>query len=129
MSNKLTKAFLSSILFASFISCGAFKKDKKVNNDLVGKLTIQKIIESEHKNWFNKELNTYVVDTETLSDFENNPDRLKKVSVKMFLGTWCSDSRREFPRFYNIMQFLNIEKYCSEIKSFSGIVSFLFCSV
>ena len=104
------KAFLSSILLLSFVfSCSLFNKKTEVKtNDLVGIVSIKQIQESEHSIWYNKEVGSYVVDVETLADFENNPERIKSLSVKVFLGTWCSDSRREVPRFNNIMSFLNI---------------------
>ncbi len=116
MSKVLTKVFLSSIfLFSVLTSCDSTKKttDKKAsdNGHLIGKITIRDIETSEHNSWFSKELVNYQVDTETLDDFENNPERLKKLSVKIFMATWCEDSHRELPRFYNIMRFLNITDY------------------
>jgi len=106
------KVFLSNILFLILCStCTVSKKTANSTPHLVGEITVRQIQESEHKDWFNKELNTYPVDTETLDDFLNNPKRLKQISVTIFLGTWCSDSQREFPRFYNIMRYLNITNY------------------
>ena len=105
------KVFSSSIFALFLLSCGVSKTKSNETNDLIGKITVSELIKTEHKEWFNKELNTYKVDIETLSDFENNPNRLKKISVKIFLGTWCSDSRREVPRFYNVLRFLNIENF------------------
>jgi thiol-disulfide isomerase/thioredoxin len=32
---------------------------------------------------------------------------LADVSIKVVLGTWCSDSRREFPRFMKVLSALN----------------------
>lgn len=116
MSKTLTKVFLSNLLVLLLVSsCNLINKksEKKAvdNGHLVGLITVKDIENSKHKSWFNKELNSYVVDTETLDDFENNPERLKELSVKIFMGTWCEDSHRELPRFYNIMRFLNITDY------------------
>lgn len=104
------KVFLSSVLLVCTISSCfiATKHQTEISNDLIGVITQQQIQESEHAIWYNKEMGSYVVDVETLSDFENNPERIKALSVKIFLGTWCSDSRREVPRFNNIMSFLNV---------------------
>jgi thiol-disulfide isomerase/thioredoxin len=32
---------------------------------------------------------------------------LKNVNVKIIMGTWCSDSRREVPRFFKILDAVN----------------------
>lgn len=110
MSKVSMKAFSSKLLLIFFLcSCSLFNSKSEVNNnDLVGEITPKTIQESEHSSWFNKEKGSYIVDTETLADFENNPERIKALSVKIYLGTWCSDSRRELPRFCNIMSFLNV---------------------
>lgn len=104
------KVFLSSILLLTVISnCTIFNQKKEtVSTDLVGVVTIKQIQESEHKTWYNQGVGTYVVDVETLADFENNPERIEALSVKIFFGSWCSDSQRELPRFMNIMSFLNV---------------------
>ena len=111
-----TKVFLSSLLLViSISSCESTKKKSEANalenGHLIGKISIQDIESSEHKKWFVEELANYKVDTETLDDFANNPDRLKKLSIKIFIATWCEDSHRELPRFVNIMRYLNITDY------------------
>jgi len=106
------KVFLSSVvLLLAISSCFiGVNHQTEISNDLIGIITQQQIQQSEHANWYNKELGSYIVDVETIADFENNPERIKALSVKIFLGTWCSDSRREVPRFNNIMSFLNVTK-------------------
>lgn len=112
MSRVSMRVFSSSLLIVFILNCTLLKKTSdKQTPDLVGKITIQSIQESVHKEWFNKESGTYIVDTETLADFDNNPERIKGLSVRIFMGTWCSDSQREVPRFYNILNFLNVTKY------------------
>lgn len=112
MLKALTKAFLSSILILSFFSnCSFSKRTIETNEELIGKITVREIEESKHNEWFNRELSTYQVDTETLDDFWNNPERLKTISIQIFMGSWCSDSQREVPRFYNIMRYLNVTNF------------------
>lgn len=108
-----TKVFLSSILFSLFF-CQCTTTKVEINsfpNDLIGPISISELETGYHKDWFTKELATYQVDSVTLNELQNNPDKLKRMSVKIFLGTWCSDSQREVPRFYNIMRFLNITNF------------------
>ena len=107
-----TKVFLSSILcFLLLTQCSSTKKATTSSTELIGEITVRDIQESIHKDWFNNELYTYPVDTETLDDLLNNPERLKSMSVTIYMGTWCSDSQREVPRFYNILRFLNVTDF------------------
>ena len=96
MSKVLTKVFLSSILLG-FTLAGC-KSKKVVSNqkteetividtDIVGVITKVDLEHGEHAEWFNKEISSYTVDIESLSDFENNPERLEALSVKIFMGT------------------------------------------
>ena len=51
--------------------------------------------------WFHENFELYSVDVETVNSFKES---LKEVDhVKLFMGTWCSDSQREVPAFYKIM--------------------------
>jgi len=50
--------------------------------------------------WFNSVYYTYNVDTATA---QNLADKLKDVRITIVMGTWCSDSRREVPRFFKIL--------------------------
>ena len=112
MSKVSMKVFLSSFLALILVTnCATRTKLKESSPHLVGEITIHELQNSQHKEWFDKELSTYLVDTETLDDFLNNPERLEQLSVTIFMGTWCSDSQREVPRFYNIMRYLNITNY------------------
>ena len=57
--------------------------------------------------WFNSEYNNYEVDSISL-------EGLKAVandySVLIFMGTWCSDSRREVPRLFKIFDWLGMSE-------------------
>lgn len=124
MSRVLTKVFSSSVLLIlTFTNCKTkavvstnettqkIEETNIVDKDIVGKITKLDLEHGEHAEWFNKELGSYIVDTETLSDFDNNPERIKALSVKIFMGTWCEDSQREVPRFINILGFLGVTNY------------------
>jgi hypothetical protein len=57
--------------------------------------------------WFNSEFDNYTVDSVALKDVS---DKLKDVKITIVLGTWCSDSRREVPRFLKILDYLPFEQ-------------------
>ena len=56
--------------------------------------------------WFNKEYSDYKVDNATLDKVK---PLLKNVKVTIILGTWCSDSRTQVPRFFKMMDYLKIK--------------------
>ena len=50
--------------------------------------------------WFNKEYAAYAINKEAIQVIKNDS---KNLSIKLFMGTWCGDSRREVPRIYQIL--------------------------
>jgi hypothetical protein len=54
--------------------------------------------------WFEPEYESYEVDVNKLSGIDLNV--LFNCSITIVLGTWCSDSQREVPRFYKILDYL-----------------------
>lgn len=77
--------------------------DEKAAQDiLIGYCNIEGFTSGVFNEWFQLEYDSYEVDTETLNQI--NPDRLEDLEIAIVLGTWCSDSRREFPRFYKILE-------------------------
>jgi len=48
--------------------------------------------------WFNKQYNKYIPQIEQIDE-----NKLNQVSIKIFMGTWCHDSKREVPRLYKIL--------------------------
>lgn len=54
--------------------------------------------------WFNAEMSNYEVKSEVLNKQLLN---LEEISVITVMGTWCSDSRREVPRFMRILKEIN----------------------
>ena len=66
--------------------------------------------------WFQLEYNSYEIDKETLDKLDRN--KFKTLEVEIIMGTWCSDSRREIPRFYKISDYLELD---SEIIFLVGV--------
>ncbi|SHJ65470.1 Thiol-disulfide isomerase or thioredoxin [Aquimarina spongiae] len=67
---------------------------------LVGKHQRAALEQQPFASWFTTNYEEYTVDTETAAKIAPH---LKDISVKAFMGTWCSDSKRETPAFYKIM--------------------------
>ena len=54
-----------------------------------------------YKEWFTAGYNNYHPDEVTLTRLKAMPQ--KDLTVEIWMGTWCGDSRREVPRFYKIL--------------------------
>ena len=70
---------------------------------LVGISNKKAFQDSNFATWFNTEYTNYTVDSKTLENYKNYFD--DKI-IRTVLGTWCSDSRREVPRFVKILDFI-----------------------
>ena len=57
--------------------------------------------------WFNKEYAAYAINKEAIQVIKNDSENL---SIKLFMGTWCIDSRREVPRIYRILDAANFNE-------------------
>ena len=81
---------------------------------LIGEINRQAFQDSVFSWWFNSEYLMYEVDSTSL---KSNADKLRNYDITLILGTWCSDSRREVPRFFKILDYLNYQK--DKIKIFA----------
>ena len=63
-----------------------------------GLLSKSLIIDHDSYTWFPKQYDAYHPD---LNGFDSA--NLKQISIKIFMGTWCHDSKREVPRLYKIL--------------------------
>ena len=67
---------------------------------LLGKVNRKGLEGKEFNEWFKENYNGHKLDmntTETLRPL------LKNINIKVFMGTWCSDSQRETPALYRIL--------------------------
>ncbi|WP_335966024.1 thioredoxin family protein [Galbibacter sp. PAP.153] len=67
---------------------------------LLGIQSREALEEAPYKEWFDENYNDYKVDKETLEAIK---PLLEGMNIKIFMGTWCSDSQHQVPVFFNIM--------------------------
>ena len=68
---------------------------------LLGKINRKGFSKKEFSSWFKSEYDSYVPNAKVVNELKGiMPDNAKFIVV---LGTWCSDSQREVPRFYKVM--------------------------
>lgn len=62
---------------------------------------------SKITSWFHSEFDKISVDTQWVKSL--NP-HLKGLEIKVFMGTWCEDSRREIPHFFKLLDALEFDQ-------------------
>ncbi|WP_127139510.1 thioredoxin family protein [Flagellimonas marinaquae] len=86
------------------ISAQEFNKEIIIENGrqlLVGQINLEGLQTQPYNHWFQQGLDSYQVD-ETLTTVLK--EKLNEYHIKLFLGTWCGDSKRETPRFIKILK-------------------------
>ena len=113
------KKIVTLILTITFItSCNCNKKtknsteEKQVSTEnteekeeiLLGNISCKDLEQGIYNKWFIDNFNAHQLDKTTLKEVK---PLLKKVTIKIFMGTWCEDSQREVPAFHKIMEHLD----------------------
>lgn len=73
---------------------------------LLGTQTVDQFQKSPYSDWYTKEYDEYALDQNTIAALKK--EKLQTYDILVFLGTWCGDSQREFPR---LMKILNQIEY------------------
>jgi thiol-disulfide isomerase/thioredoxin len=83
---------------------------------ILGYFTRDRLARPPHSEWFLKGYDGYQFNSEVV----NNLTDISKddLTIKIVMGTWCPDSRREVPRFMRIM---DIWKFPDEKITFIGV--------
>lgn len=75
--------------------------DAKGNAKLLGKITKEGLLKTPYQNWYTKNYEAYDVNTSLTEKLNSS---LSDYEIKVFLGTWCGDSKREVPRLYKVLE-------------------------
>ena len=81
--------------------------DSNGKEKLLGKITKDDFNDESFATWFKPEYENYKVDEKTIKGLAK---KLKKYDIKVFMGTWCGDSKREVPRFYKLLETLDFRE-------------------
>lgn len=108
------------IFFFLLFSINAFAQTaqevtaKDGSKKLLGRINVEALQNSPYKEWFQPQYDSYIVEEQKLMPFSK---ALNKVSIKIFMGTWCGDTKREVPRFLKVLDsqkfnHTQLEIYC-----------------
>jgi thiol-disulfide isomerase/thioredoxin len=117
------KIFVLTLVMIVFTGCSSTKTltdDKVVSNQsesvpaptdfhdastwLLGYFTRQMMTSPPHSEWFQKQYDGYRFNDEAVNKLTMLGT--EGLTIKIVMGSWCPDSRREVPRFMKILDFL-----------------------
>ncbi|MBT8244359.1 MAG: thiol reductase thioredoxin [Winogradskyella sp.] len=104
------KQVISIILIAlMFSSCKTLNLNAEFKPEgkkpyLIGKINKIGFQSETYTTWFNTNYKNYKLDLKTIEAIKSH---LKEYDIKLFMGTWCGDSKREVPKFYKILDATN----------------------
>jgi len=70
---------------------------------LLGYFTRQMMTSSPHSEWFQKGYDNYMLNDEAVKKLTEISK--EGLTIKIVMGSWCPDSRREVPRFMKILDY------------------------
>ena len=100
------------MIFSCNSSINKKKSGPEEYTDIIGVFERKELSNNPHAEWFNQNYSDYNLDKETL-------DKLKPlfedIEITVFMGTWCSDSRKEIPVFFKLIDKLRINENSIEL--------------
>ncbi len=75
------------------------EKDGKM---LLGHQLKEQFLKAPYADWYVKEHDEYALDQKAISELRK--ERLGSYDITVFMGTWCEDSHRDFPRLMKILE-------------------------
>ncbi len=96
----MKKIYISAMMLVMVVIINAQQSATK-QDILYGTIQKEDLQKSPYSEWFNQGYNNYQPDA-LLSDKIKKLIR-KDISLQVFLGTWCGDSRREVPRLLRLL--------------------------
>lgn len=106
--NKFYLVLLLLCVSLSFAQDGKTVIDERTDKPmLLGRHNRSAFCDSSFSGWFDEEYEYYSIDDSTLSSIKND---MAEVKTTIVMGTWCSDSKREVPHFYKILDYLGYDE-------------------
>ncbi|UCA60572.1 MULTISPECIES: TlpA family protein disulfide reductase [Chryseobacterium] len=100
-------AVSSLFLAAQQLSAQKVVVNREVTTEKDGKMLLghqlkEQFLKAPYADWYVKEHDEYALDQKAISELKK--ERLGSYDVIVFMGTWCEDSHRDFPRLTRILE-------------------------
>ena len=100
------------MIFSCNSSINKKKSGPEEYTDIIGVFERKELSNNPHAEWFNQNYSDYNLDKETLNKLK---PLFKDIEITVFMGTWCSDSRKEIPVFFKLIDKLKINENSIEL--------------
>lgn len=108
MKKVITRIIALSVLAISLQEFNAQKLvvNREVETTADGKMLLghqlkDQFTKAPYADWYQKEFNEYALDQKAVSELRK--DKFNSYNLIVFMGTWCEDSHRDFPRLMKIL--------------------------
>ncbi len=105
----ITNIFTLSVLTLSMQQFNAQKvvvnREVETTNDgkmLLGNQLKEQFLKDPYSEWYTKEFNEYALDQKAVGELRKK--NITSYNLIVFIGTWCEDSHRDFPRLMKILE-------------------------
>lgn len=100
-------AVSSLFLAAQQLSAQKVVVNREVTTEKDGKMLLghqlkEQFLKAPYADWYVKEHDEYALDQKAISELRK--EKLGSYDVIVFIGTWCEDSHRDFPRLTRILE-------------------------
>ncbi|MCY0968398.1 TlpA family protein disulfide reductase [Chryseobacterium wangxinyae] len=98
-------AFATDSLIAQKV---VVNREVETTNDgkmLLGHQLKDQFVKEPYSEWYTKEFNEYALDQKAVGELKKN--KINSHNLIVFIGTWCEDSHRDFPRLMKILEEVN----------------------
>ena len=100
------KNIFFTILFLTLTLANSQKVNQEIKTQngsqfLVGPINLEGLQGESYKHWYNSSYYNYKTDVALTKMIQK---KIKGYEIKLFLGTWCGDSKREVPRVIKILE-------------------------
>ena len=72
---------------------------------LYGEIEEQKLLVPPYKEWYSTNFEAYIPGEKEVRALKEIS--FKNITIEIFMGTWCGDSKREVPRFYKLLHVIS----------------------
>lgn len=103
-------AFSSLFIAAQQLSAQKVVVNREVETQKDGKMLLgnqlkEQFLKAPYADWYVKEHDEYALDQKTVSELKK--EKIGTYDMIVFMGTWCEDSHRDFPRLMKILEAVN----------------------
>lgn len=100
-------AFSSLFLAAQQLTAQKVVVNREVETQKDGKMLLgnqlkEQFLKAPYADWYVKEHDEYVLDQKAVSELKK--EKIGTYDIIVFMGTWCEDSHRDFPRLMKILE-------------------------